>query len=206
MVTQFWKRRLGPTTTNQTLNESWHWLAGKALKHAKPTITEQISNPPMHIRNSDVRKPSWAETHEQKPSRHIRTDNLDHCISSHGGGEWNNGRYQSIAYYFVGESFPWGEQIIDIDICGQQGAKFEWAKHHQKKNINISSFGKGCLSLGVGLDLLLPSLTQLLLPESHDINIIIIIGRNRPGLISKRGCPPSLTFRWWSRRHSTLIL
>ena len=86
MVTQFWKRRLGPTKTNQTLNESWHWLTEKTLKHAKPTITEQISNPPMHIRNSDVRKPLWAETHEQKPSRHIRPDNLNHRISSHGAG------------------------------------------------------------------------------------------------------------------------
>jgi len=35
-------------------------------------------------------------------------------------------------------------------------------------------------------------LTQMLLPESHGISIMIIIGRNRPGLISKTGSAPSL--------------
>ena len=86
LVTQFWKRRLGPTKTNQTLTESRNWLAGATIKNTKPTITEEIINPPMHIRNSDVRKSSWAETHEQKASRQLRPDNLDHRISSHGVG------------------------------------------------------------------------------------------------------------------------
>ena len=86
LVTQFWKRRLGPTKTNQTLTESRNWLAGATIKNTKPTITEEIINPPMHIRNSDVRKSSWAETHEQKASRQLRPDNLDHRVPSHGVG------------------------------------------------------------------------------------------------------------------------
>ena len=136
----------------------------------------------MHMRRSKLRTSSWSGEHQTKNHQQISADYLNHCEPSRGGG-W--ALVGGVGWCGV----VWG-RVVWVCVCAwrtstnhkqwhlsQIGWNSKWLKHPPKKTIKISSFGKRCLSLGVGLDLLLSTFDKRIKQKTHRSHNICVTNR-----------------------------